>query len=80
MYEVINLGNDGTVTLCQMIGRLEQVLGVSAIVERYSEQPGDVPQTWASLEKARAFLGYQPSTTFAEGIDRFSEWLLSNRT
>jgi UDP-glucuronate 4-epimerase len=74
-FEVINLGNDRTVTLQEMIGELERALGVSAKIQRLPEQPGDVPQTWASVDKAQALLGYRPSTSFADGIDRFVEWL-----
>lgn len=74
-YEVINLGNDRTVTLAEMIAGLERVLGVQAHIERLPEQPGDVPQTWASVDKARALLGYTPATTFDEGLARFADWL-----
>jgi len=74
-YEVINLGNDRTVTLGQMIAELERALGVTAAIDRQPEQPGDVPQTWAAVDKAAALLGYRPETAFSTGIDRFCEWL-----
>lgn len=74
-YEVFNLGNDRTVTLSRMISELERVLGIRARVEQQPEQPGDVPQTWASVEKARHLLGYEPSTPFEAGLERFAEWL-----
>jgi UDP-glucuronate 4-epimerase len=74
-YEVINLGNDRTITLSGMIAELERALGVRAIIERLPEQPGDVPQTWASVDKARNLLGYRPATAFDAGIQRFVDWL-----
>ena len=74
-YEVVNLGNNQTVTLNEMIASLEDALGLRARVERHPEQPGDVPQTWASLDKAHALFGYQPRTHFAAGVRRFAEWL-----
>jgi len=74
-YEVINLGNDRTVTLARMIEALEDVLGVQARIERQPAQPGDVPQTWADIAKAERLLGYRPSTTFEAGLERFAEWL-----
>jgi UDP-glucuronate 4-epimerase len=55
-YEVINLGNDRTITLRAMIDELERVLNVRAEIEHLPDQPGDVPQTWASIDKARALL------------------------
>ena len=75
MYEVINLGNNRTVSLQEMIAGLERVFRVKAIVERHPEQPGDVPQTWARVEKARALLGYSPQTPFAQGLEQFAQWL-----
>lgn len=76
-YEVINLGNNRTVTLSEMIAGLETALGKRARIERLPEQPGDVPQTWASTEKAHRLLGYTPTTSYAEGVRRFVEWFTS---
>ncbi|HEY0839396.1 MAG TPA: GDP-mannose 4,6-dehydratase, partial [Vulgatibacter sp.] len=74
-YEVVNLGNDRTVTLTEMIALLEDTLGVKARIERHPDQPGDVPQTWASMDHATKLLGTLPRTPFPEGIRRFAEWL-----
>ena len=76
-FEVVNLGNDHTVSLAEMVRALEQVLGRRAVVERLPEQPGDVPQTWANIEKARRLFGYRPKTSLLEGVQRFAEWLTS---
>ena len=73
-YELINLGNDQTVTLSQMIEIIEAVVGKKAIVDRQPEQPGDVPQTWADVTKAKKLLGYEPKTNFNLGIQRFISW------
>lgn len=73
-YEVINLGNDQTVTLSEMIETIEEVVGKSAIIDRQSEQPGDVPQTWADVSKAKKMFGYEPSTTFKQGVEKFVHW------
>jgi UDP-glucuronate 4-epimerase len=74
-YEVINLGNNETVSLAEMIAGLENALSVRATLQRFPEQPGDVPQTWANIDKARALLGYEPRTKFGQGVHRFVEWL-----
>jgi UDP-glucuronate 4-epimerase len=75
MYEVINLGNNHTVSLAEMIGELERELGVTARINRLPEQKGDVPQTWARVDKARALLGYDPQMTFDAGVKLFVDWL-----
>jgi UDP-glucuronate 4-epimerase len=74
-FEVVNLGNSQTITLREMVAGLEEALRRSAVIERLPEQPGDVPQTWGDLEKARALLGYEPQTNYPEGVRRFVEWM-----
>ena len=79
-YEVINLGNNETITLTAMIAGLEEALGTTARVDWFPEQPGDVPQTWARIDKAQRLLGYAPSTPYALGVRRFAHWLTSTKT
>jgi len=73
-YEVINLGESRTVELRQLISLLEKELDLTAIVDRRPLQPGDVPQTYADIRKARRLLCYNPQTQIEEGIHRFVEW------
>jgi UDP-glucuronate 4-epimerase len=74
-YEVINLGNNHTVSLTEMIGGLEAALGRRAVIDRQPEQAGDVPQTWADVSKAHRLLGYVPRTSYEEGVKKFCQWL-----
>ncbi len=74
-FEIVNLGNNETVTLREMIAGLESALGIAARIEHLPEQPGDVPQTWASLEKAHVLLGHRPHTSYLDGVRRFVEWM-----
>ncbi|MGE0445559.1 MAG: NAD-dependent epimerase/dehydratase family protein [Vicinamibacterales bacterium] len=74
-FSVFNLGNDRTVSLQELIDTLEAALGVRARLTRLPDQPGDVPQTWASIDKARRELAYAPQVSFEEGIKRFVSWL-----
>jgi len=73
-YEIINLGESRTVELRELIGLLERELGRDAVIDRQPPQPGDVPQTFADVSKARRLLGYDPRTPIEEGIRRFVEW------
>ncbi|MCA1849618.1 MAG: GDP-mannose 4,6-dehydratase, partial [Acidobacteria bacterium] len=73
-YEVINLGESRTVELRELIALLERELGRHAIIDRQPGQPGDVPQTFADITKARRLLSYDPRTPIEEGIRRFVEW------
>ena len=73
-YEVINLGESRTVELNELISLLEKELRTQAIIDRQPPQPGDVPQTFADILKARALLGYDPKTQIEAGLHRFVEW------
>ncbi len=73
-YEVLNLGESRTVELRELIELLEKELGIKAQIDRQPLQPGDVPQTYADISKARQLLNYNPQTQIEVGIQRFVEW------
>jgi UDP-glucuronate 4-epimerase len=75
LYEVINLGNDRTVELSELIPAMERTLGVKARMRFLPEQPGDVRQTWADVRKAGWLLGYAPETKLNDGLSAFAQWL-----
>ena len=73
-YEIINLGESRTVELRELISMLEDALDLHAQIDWQSAQPGDVPQTFANIDKARQLLGYNPQTQIEEGIRKFVDW------
>ena len=73
-YEVFNLGESETVELRQLISILEKTLDCHAVIDQQPPQPGDVPQTFADITKARQLLGYSPKTHIEDGIKRFVDW------
>lgn len=73
-YEVINLGESRTVELRELISLLEKELDLNAMIQRQPLQPGDVPQTFADISKARRLLNYNPQTQIEAGIRLFVEW------
>jgi UDP-glucuronate 4-epimerase len=73
-YAIFNLGESETVTLARLIQLLEAALGRKALIDRRPSQPGDVPLTFANIEKARAQLGYNPQIKIEEGIGKFVKW------
>ena len=75
-YEVFNLGESHTVTLARLVELLEKTLGMKAIIDRQPAQPGDVPLTYANVDKARRMLGYQPATLIEAGLEKFAAWFL----
>jgi UDP-glucuronate 4-epimerase len=79
-YEIINLGESRTVELRELVSLLEKALDLHAEIDWQPPQPGDVPQTFADVTKARALLGYDPGTQIEEGIGRFVEWFRESQS
>jgi UDP-glucuronate 4-epimerase len=78
-YEIYNLGGTKTVSLAGLVSTIERVVGKRAAIERQPEQLGDVPITYANVDRARAALGYEPTTHPDTGIARYWDWLRSVR-
>lgn len=78
-FEIINLGESRTVELRELISLLEKELGQTAKIDRQPMQPGDVPQTFADITKARRLLNYDPQTQIEAGIAKFVEWWKSKK-
>lgn len=76
-FDIFNLGGSATNTLSQLIRLLEESLGRQAVIELLPEQPGDVPRTFADVDKARRLLGYEPSTPLAEGLRKYAAWAIA---
>jgi UDP-glucuronate 4-epimerase len=74
-YEIFNLGGTQTISLAELVGLIEGIVGKRAVIERQPDQPGDVPITFANIDRARAALGYAPTTRPDAGIARYWEWL-----
>jgi len=74
-YEIFNLGGTHTISLRELVALVERVVGKPAVIEWQPDQPGDVPVTYANVDRARAALDYQPTTPPADGIARYWAWL-----
>ena len=74
-YEIINLGGTQTISLKDLVEIIERTVGKSAQIEWRPDQPGDVPITYANIDRARALLGYAPTTRPEVGIPRYWDWV-----
>jgi UDP-glucuronate 4-epimerase len=79
-FEVFNLGNSHPVRLAELIAQLEAATGKKALQERLPDQPGDVPITWANIDKAKRLLGYSPKTSMEQGLRKFVAWYRATLT
>ena len=72
--EIFNLGIDSAITTGEGIRIVERIIGRPARIERKPPRSGDQARTHANITKARAVLGYQPTTTPEEGLAAEVRW------
>jgi UDP-glucuronate 4-epimerase len=72
--DLFNLGNHNPEPLLNLVKCLESSLGVSAKTRCLPMQPGDVKATYADISRSRLELGFEPTTSLADGIFQFSSW------
>jgi UDP-glucuronate 4-epimerase len=73
--DIVNLGGTNTISLAELVATIERVVGKKATIDRQPPQPGDVPITYANIDRARTLLGYEPTTRPDAGIARYWQWL-----
>lgn len=74
-YSIYNLGNNRPYTLNQFIELCEKVVGKPARIKQMEDQPGDVPGTYANIDRSIQDLSYQPDVQFEDGLRRMYEWM-----
>jgi nucleoside-diphosphate-sugar epimerase len=79
-YEIINLGGHETVTINELLLKIEERLGKKANIEYIPRHPADADANWANVDKARRLLGWQPQVTLDLGITALVDWYLENRS
>ena len=73
-WRIYNIGNNKRVKLMDYIDALEKALGKKAKINFLPLQPGDVPDTYASVENLKNHFNYKPSTSVDEGVFKFVKW------
>jgi UDP-glucuronate 4-epimerase len=78
-FEIINLGGDAPVSIRDLIGQLEELIGKPAQIDRRPSAPGDVRATWADVGKARSLLGWEPQVSRVDGLAECVAWYRAER-
>jgi len=78
-FEIINVGTGRPINLMDMIAVISKVLGKTPKILHESDQPGDVPRTWADITKARNLLGYAPAIKFEDAVRITARFLLKRQ-
>lgn len=78
--KIFNIGNNSPEKLMAFIETLEKALsnatGRDVVFDKVFEplKAGDVPATYASTDLLQKAVGFKPSTTIEEGLQRFADW------
>ena len=73
-YKIYNIGNNKTESLQNFIANIEEVIGSKAIKKMYPMQQGDVPKTFADIDKLIDDFGFKPSISINKGLEEFINW------
>ena len=76
-YKIYNIGNNNTESLQDFITTIEEAMGKKVIKEMYPMQQGDVPRTFADVDKLIKDYEYSPSTDIKSGIQSFVKWFIN---
>ena len=72
--EIFNLGNNKSENLMDMIKIIETNLGKKAHIDFQPMQPGDVPESFADIDRSIKKLKYNPKIDIERGIPLFIDW------
>jgi nucleoside-diphosphate-sugar epimerase len=65
-----NIGCGERITLNQLVGLLDEIVGIKANVNHIATKAGDVRHSLADITRARCLLGYEPKVMVKEGLRR----------
>ena len=72
--EVFNIGGGSRISVNELIGMMENIIGKKAKVKYIEKQKGDVRDTLADVSKAKKELEWIPKVKIEEGLKRFVDW------
>lgn len=73
-HSLYNLGNHRPEPLTRFIELIENALGRTVTKNLLPMQPGDVPSSFAEIERSRRDLGFEPKIPIEVGIPKFIAW------
>jgi UDP-glucose 4-epimerase len=76
---VMNIAVGTSHTLNELVRALQRLLDSDIEPDYAPPRPGDVPESLADVSLARQLIGYEPSVTFEEGLERTIAWIVEQR-
>lgn len=73
--EVLNIACGESYSLLDLVGCLNKILSKSIKPLFEDERQGDIKYSQADISKAQRFLGFTPSVSFDEGLEKLVRWV-----
>lgn len=74
---VFNAAGGRSITLLELLGAINEVLGTQVEPEFAPPRPGDIRESMADISMARTVLGYEPQVDFLDGLRRSIDYYRS---
>lgn len=74
---VFNAAGGRSITLLELLGAINDVLGTQVEPEFAPPRPGDIRESMADISMARTVLGYEPQVDFLDGLRRSIDYYRS---
>lgn len=78
LCKIFNIGSGKPISLCELIGELEDAFECQTTWQNLPMQSGDMQHTLADISCAKEELGYQPLWSLHDGIRQFVSWYKSS--
>ena len=78
--EVINVATGGRISLNQLFATMRDLIGSTVTPNYVQPRAGDVQDSQADITKAKRILGYEPTVSFEQGLERTVAWYRTSRT
>lgn len=78
-FEIMNLGGHESISIIDLIHKLETMIGKKAIIEYKPVVKADMLSNLADITKARKLLGWDPQVDLDEGLRRTVDWYRQER-
>jgi UDP-glucose 4-epimerase len=77
--EFLNVGSTDNIEIRVLAEEIRDQLAPELELEYDERHDADAEHTHADISKAAELIGYEPTTTIREGVEKFTEWYRENR-
>ena len=71
---VYNVACGGSTSVLEIATTLCELMDAPTDFEFVDTRPGDIPKSWAAIDRAKATFGYEPKVSLRDGLARTVEW------